>query len=483
MKKMTRGQVHRAWSLAAVVVAVWLGGCMSERAVYEEIYQNRQHAYEQWKKAREGHEGAQTVLKGELNISSAVLIAMGNNKELQAITTDKDAASGRLMEAYSGLLPKLDARGSYTRVDAVSAPGGVAVGALNNYQAELVLTQPIFHGGAIWAGIRGAKVFSYLTDQKVATTVQEVVNQVRRGYYDVLLGQELVSVSQGDADVAKAHLSDVEKKKAAGVSSQYDMLRARVDVSNVEAQLIERQSAVHVAMTTLLKTLGVSQESLVELTDRLEYQKVTPDIEEAVKTAYRERPEILQAELIIRLDREALKEAWAGFLPRLDASYARTLAKPDPHDATRDEWGRSWNAGLTLDWPVFDGLATMGRVRQAKAGLQKAVIELAGAEEQVLLEVKQAMFDLEDADKLVASQADNLERAREALRLVKAGYDAGVNTELEMLDARQALSQSQALYYQAVYKYEVAKLGLQRAQGLLKSQDMFGVQGAGGGRK
>ena len=68
------------------------------------------------------------------------------------------------------------------------------------------------------------------------------------------------------------------------------------------------------------------------------------------------------------------------------------------------------------------------------------------------------------------SQSDNLERAHEGVRLAKAGYDAGVNTELEMLDARQALSQTQALYYQAVYRHETAKLSLERATGILKNQ-------------
>ena len=121
-----------------------------------------------------------------------------------------------------------------------------------------------------------------------------------------------------------------------------------------------------------------------------------------------------------------------------------------------------------MRWALFDGLASAGRVQQAKADLRRAAIDLAEAEEQVLLDVKQALLSLSDAEKFVESQTDNLERANEALRLAKAGYDAGVNTEIEMLDARQALSQTQALYYRAVYSHQVAKLNILRATGALK---------------
>jgi outer membrane protein TolC len=124
---------------------------------------------------------------------------------------------------------------------------------------------------------------------------------------------------------------------------------------------------------------------------------------------------------------------------------------------------------------VFDGLASWGRVKQARADLRRAAIELADAEEQVLLDVKQAMFSLEDARKFVQSQSANIDRASEALRLARAGYNAGVNTELEMLDARQALSETRAFYYQAVYEYERAKLSLKRATGELRGANPTGA--------
>ena len=464
------------WRVIAVGVClvsiVATAGCVSREQVYADIYRNRQNAFSSWRRAKEGQKGAQVVLKGDVTVASAILIAMGNNKELMSILEEKERAAGGVTESYSAILPRLDMEASYRRLDKVSTftVGGVAVptGHKSNYTVNFVLTQPIFRGGAISAGIRGAKISSYVADERVAETVQGVVHATRLGYYDVLLAQELVKVSVGDRDLAKAHLADVQKKKDAGVVPQYDVLRARVEVSNVEAELIKRQNALHLGATSFLKTLGVSQESSVSFVDKLEYEEANPELAASVEQAYHERPEILQAELNVKLAREALLEAWAGFLPSIDSSFTHTRARPNPHVATDDSWGHAWEAGMTLRWALFDGLASVGRTQQAKADLRRAAIDLAEAEEQVLLEVRQALLSLSDAEKFVKSQDENLERAKEAARLAKAGYDAGVNTEIEMLDARQALSETQALHYQAVHSHQVAKLNILRATGALK---------------
>jgi len=466
MRQVTNGPALReAGVIGVCCLAFVLGGCVSREKVLDEIYHNRRAAYEAWKRAKTDRDGGQTLVKGDLTVPSSVLIALGNNKALKAVYEEKNRARGGVVEAYSEALPKVDLDSSYRRRDKV---GALFPGQKGNWNVDLVLTQPIFKGGAIWAGIRGAQLLAYAADEQVDATVQDVVYNTRRQYYDVLLARELTSVSEGDLELANVHLEDVRKKKAAGVVSQYDVLRARVEVSNVEAELIERQNDFHLAMTTLLKTMGVSQESKVRLTDRLDYAPIAYELDTAVEAAFHERPEILRAELTVRQNREIVREAWAGFLPRIDGVLTETYARPDPHNPAKNHWGDSWEAAVVLSWPIFDGLASVGRVRQAKADLRRAAIELAEAEEQVLLDVKQALFNLEDADKFVQSQADNLERATEGLRLAKAGYDAGVNTELEMLDARQALSETQARYYEAVHRHETAKIDLDRATGQLK---------------
>jgi len=494
------------WGLCAALVAL-CAGCAPFRNIDDEVRRSRTDAFESWRRTRAGRAGSiltltktltrtsyearmrrarsgggrDIVLKGTLDTASAVLLAMGNNKRLRAALQDKEIALGQVTEAWAEALPKLDFVASYTRLDKVPGVnfGGVNIemGFVNNYALELVLTQPIFRGGATAAGIRAARIFSHLADQQVAGTVQDVMHETRRGYCDVLLSRRLVRVSEGDLRLAKAHLRDVEARHAAELAPRYDVLRAGVEVRNVEAELIKRQNALRLGMAALFKTLGVSQDSQVELSGGLTYDPVSTDLEECAERALRQRPEILQAELTARLNEEAVIDARSGAKPTVDATFTHRYARPDPHDTTQDQWDREWNAALVLKWPLFDGFATRARVRQARAELRRSRILLADAEEQVLLEVRQAILSIEDARKLVTSQQENLKRAREALRLAIEGHKVGVRSELERRDAEQALSVTESLYYQAVHAHERAKLALERAVGMLKDQNAPGKPG------
>jgi len=462
-------------AVGPLVAAVLCGcGCMSLGRFKADVAASREAALAAWQRSRAGQgDPARPTLKGELSLEAAQVLAMGNNKQLLSTLQEKEIAAGGLTEAWSALYPTATLTGNYRRVDEVSSfsagPTTITVGSLNNYTFNLALRQPILSGGAIQAGIRAARVATLLADEEVRAAVQNVLFQVRKAYYDVLLAAELVKVSEFDLALARRHLADVEKKLKAGTAKEFDVLRASVEISNIEAELIGRQNAARVATAQLLRILGVSQDSQVTLTGKLEHRPQSPELERAVARAFRERPELLLAELGIRLQHEIVRTARAGWFPVLSVFFNETYAKPDPHSMTRIKWNDAWNAGADLAWTLFDGFKTSARVRQERARLRQQEIGLMDTEEQVLLEVQQALLSLEDAEKLVGSQSANIARAREGLRLAEVGYKAGVTTEVEVLDARQALSKAQALYYQALYAHMMAGLALEKATGALEA--------------
>lgn len=438
-----------------------------------DVEASRKAAIAAWQRSLAGEpDSVRPTIKGELSLEAAQVLAMGNNKQLLATIQERLVAAGRLTEAWSAIYPTAVVTGTYRRADELNGfragPQAITIGALNNYTFNLALSQPIFSGGAIEAGIRAARVATLIADEQVRAAVQATLFQVRKAYYDVLLATELVRVSEFDLELAKRHLADVEKKLKAGTAKEYDVLRARVEITNIEAELIGRQDAQRLAMAQLLRILGVAQNSQVVLTGKLVHESASPEIEKAVAAAFRQRPELLLAELAIRAQNEALRVARAGWFPVLSVFFDRTYSRPDPHTMV-DEWGDAWNAGGSLRWVIFDGWRTSGRVKQERARLRQGEIRLLDAEEQVLLEVQQAILSIEDAEKLVASQSANIERAREGLRLAEVGYRAGVATEVEVLDARQALSKAQALYYQALYAHMMARLLLEKATGALEA--------------
>jgi outer membrane protein len=467
-------RADNAWrpALYAVLVLVFLSGCASKEHFYNDIRRDRAISYQRWSSQRAGNSQSPDLIRGKLSPDECIEIALARNKRIKAVLFDKENARGVVTESLSEALPKIDVTGDYTRLDETPSVnfGGTSIplGSANNYALTGRLSQPLFRGGSISAGIRAAKLYACMTDENIRTVVQSVIFDVRKTYYDVLLARELLEVGEEAVALSRRHVTAVQNRRQQGVASDYDVLRAKVEVSNYEAEMIQARNRLHLLKTSLYKLMGASQESRIELTGELRYEPLETSIEEAVQKAFADRPELLQAELQHRLYREKLIAAKAKRWPQLDLFFEENYARPDPHDSTRPSWDDSWTAGATMSFPLFDGLSTRGKIRQAKADLAKSRVELADSEEAVLLEVTQAALNIRDAESFVQSQQANVDRAAQGLKLVQAGYREGVNTDLEVRDARQALLRAKALYHQAAHQHKVAVLGFEKATGSLE---------------
>jgi len=459
--------------LPALLLCFVQAGCMAPRArTFSDVSRRRAEAFARWRDTT-GQE-ALPRLDGELTAADAVNLALRYNPTLQQVVQEKRKAEGRLWEAYAEGLPSVDLSADYARLDEISTINigteSFAVGAKDNWSYKVEVTQPLFKGGSVPLAIKGAKIYRYLNDEAVRQAVQDSVLAVVRAYDDVLLAGRLYEVQEQSLEFAERNLKDVRARREAGVAIRYDELRAEVEVSNVRADMIRERNALRRAWTVLFRAMGVSQKSEVTLVDRLEYVPLDMSFEDAVEIAFSNRPELYQREFDVQLQDTLLRVLHTRYWPSLEAWGWLQWAKPDPHDSTHIGWDRQWQAGLRLTWALFDGMRREGQIIQQKAVLRQSEIALSDTEQQVLEEVKNAVLSLDDARELVESQRLNLAQAEEALRLVQIGSQQGVNTALEVLDARAALTRTSGLYYEALHAHAVARLAFQRAVGLLGPQ-------------
>jgi outer membrane protein TolC len=124
-----------------------------------------------------------------------------------------------------------------------------------------------------------------------------------------------------------------------------------------------------------------------------------------------------------------------------------------------------WEAGARVEWNFFDGMLTKGRVDQAKALQQRAIVDYDDAVRQIELEVRVAYSTFTEAKDVLASQEKVNEQAIEALRLANSRYDAGTGTQLDVLSAQTALTDARTTYVRALREYSVARSRLERAVG------------------
>jgi len=469
---MIRRRIEKRILLITVVIigAACAAGCLGPGRVYRDVAESRAEAYDNWLSQRGAEKAQQVRIQGKLSLEDALKLALVNNKSIRSALEDKGAAKGQMVEAIGQALPQANVNLGYTRLDKRSINvGGVPVnlGPLDRYSADLTISQPLFRGGAVSAGIRAAQVFIALTDESVRGVTQQVIFDVATAYYDVLLAQQLVDVQKDGVEASKRALDEVQKKKAAGVATQFDILRAQVELSNFKAAEIQERNQVNRDKTVLLKLMGVSQESDITLSDELTYIQMKPVFEEAVRVAYENRPDIFQAELQVRLQREALNEAYSHYFPSADAFFSETWAHPDPHSIALVRWGNKSSGGVTVNWTLFDGFQREGNVMVQAATLRKNKIQIIDAEERALQEIQAAILSIQDAEEFLQSQSVNLDTAKEAQRLAEVGYQKGVRTQVEVYDAQAATTQARANYYQALYGHTTARLALQKAMGII----------------
>jgi outer membrane protein TolC len=407
-----------------------------------------------------------------LSLNQAVDLSLSFNLELERTALERRVARGRIVEAYSEALPQLTGSAAYTRY----GPDTVVFGSgRDSYRFGLDAVQPLWKGGTIASGLRAARYFEVLTDETVRRTTQNTVLATVQAYYDVLLAQRLVEVQEASLEFARSNRDDVKALVEAEAGIPFDLLRAEVEVSNVEADLIRRQNALDLARTELFRVMGVSQRSQVKLSSSqaLGYIETEKAYRQAVKTAFSNRPELMTGELDVRLQEEYLNTLYARYYPTIEAfaGYAYTRPAPD----TSSGWGGDWSGGVRMRWPLFDGLLREGQIIQQEAILRQRRLSLAEAEQGVLAELTSALLQLKNAAKLVQSQRLNEQRAREALRLVETRVKEGVATRLEVLDARAAWTRAAGLHYEALHQHATARLALERALGTLGQEDVARV--------
>ena len=136
------------------------------------------------------------------------------------------------------------------------------------------------------------------------------------------------------------------------------------------------------------------------------------------------------------------------------------------------DWERTMSGGIVVEWPFFDGHATSGKIIKARALLQQQQVALSKLEEQVQLEVRQGLLNLQSSDEFMLSQIGNVDNAEESLRLAQVAFREGTATSLDVISAELSLSQARADYNQAVHDYQLSQLKLRAAIGVIGEEDI-----------
>ena len=399
-----------------------------------------------------------------LAIKDIVLTAFSNNKDILIQEDEVKISQALIMGSRSKFLPSVDINAGYTHNDKVFMESPTT-GYKNQNQAGISATQAIYTGGANYANFKQAQINFTTQNETLRLRKLNVEFEAKRLYYGLLLAYETERITEELVNQAKAHAEDVSNKLKEGTATKFDLLQSNTQVSLLIPELIKSQNAIEITMAELDKLLGFNVRRQINPLDRLDYSPLDIKEDEFLKIAYLNRPEMILKSLGIDTSKWEIKAAKSGWLPQVNASFGYDYISNDLGDMF-NRVHNNWNAGVAVSLNIFDGFSTLAKVREAKSKYAQAVLSKSNIADQTAVDIRRGCLDMHRAYQIIVATKDNVEQAREALRLSIANYDNGEGTNLDVLDAQTSLGQIQKNLYNAIYDYLMAEAYLYKTMGV-----------------
>jgi outer membrane protein TolC len=420
--------------------------------------------------------GEQTAL--QLSLKEAERLALEYSHALRASRRQREIAEGKILSAWGEALPTVNGQ---IRRSMSHAPPGSADDWVNQYSGSIQVRQPLYKAGRIGAALRAARLYRANTSEEIRQARQGLLYEVRVLYYQVLLQEELVRVAREQVDLAKRYLEDVRKRRETEVATEYDVLRAEVELTNDQTDYTSAHNNLVNARSAFLRLLGLPLSGALELTDELTYTPTPRPYEKRLYAlAMQCRPEVRSSEYDVAMQQEQITATRAELYPQFSL-LGEVSRSTSEFSEGLDDWDRDWSLAVVMDWTLFDGFLIRGRIKEQKAVKAQMEDTRKGLRDRVRLEVRQALLDIQSAKQSVESQKRNVDQAREALRLTRVREREGVSTHLDVLTSRQTLAISQRNYYSAIYAYREAWADLALAVGVVGEEKGLSAGGAGSG--
>jgi len=396
----------------------------------------------------------------EISLKDAILIAFKNNKDLQREEKGMQVAKANILDARSRFLPHVDLDYSYTHNDKVLAEN-IFSGYSNDNQAGLSLNQSIYKGGANIANFRQAMLGLKVEEETIRAKKLDIEFEAKRLYYGLLYAYETERIARELVTQAEAHYLDVESKYRHGTSSRIDLLQSKVQVSLLKPQLVKARNDIESIKAELNNLLGRKVDIPIKAKEKLEYTPIEIKEKEFLSTAYLNKPELILKTLGVDLNRWSVEMAKAGYRPDINLQAEYGYRSNDLGSIVKDKQ-RNWNIGLGVTMPIFEGFSTKAKVDASRAQYAQAVLDRENLSDQIAVDIRNACLNLKQAETIIISQKDNVEEAREALRISEVSYDNGVAVNLDVLDAQVSLAQIQNNLAGGIYDYLMAMASLDR---------------------
>ncbi len=414
-----------------------------------------------------------------LSLDDALKMARERNTMLKAQRAKNDQADARIVQSKQAYLPKVTL--SETLLHS-NDPGAVLVGklqqesayynlgimdmgdfslhnlnhpsAITDFHTSLQVQQPIYNRDAIIGGkmARSArKAQGFMTDR----AVENIDLNVKKAFYGLILAKKNLDATEQSIRIMQGYSSEAASGYAVGLVTKSDKLSTEVRLAELRDQKLQIQDAIKNAQDALRTMLALGPDDTVQPVGDLKVDVKLPA--SAAKANADGRSDLKALEAFQEVTGYQHDMARAQYLPRVNA-----FAQQNWHDNSfLGTEGSSWTIGLNVQWNIFDGMATKGKVQEAKAQALEAQYNYQAAKEQSDMEIAVARRALVTSRERIALTQKSLEAAKVSFDFIGEQFRTGMAMTFELLMREQAWTWAKMRLNQAKYDYCIAKSELE----------------------
>jgi outer membrane protein TolC len=429
-----------------------------------------------------------------LTLGDAVRRVVRESDEARVAQAQIELTDAQVTTARAAGLPQMRLSSQYSQVlrNARAEIVGQSIFGQNyNYTGNINVQQVLFQGGRVFAGARAAGDARRAATQSRQETEAVLAVDVQRAYLNAQLARALLGIQQRNAELASQRLTLVENLERGGRASRFDVLRSRVERTNLEPQLLQARNAVELADIELRRVLNVPASQAMILESQLDTTGLRSLASEVASDSGADPVRASERAAVSTLDarREGIRVARADLLPTITAFFQTGYTALPNNNGFPTIWGRTsfafcapgsnptrvcqnngWfedrNFGIQVAWPLFDGLRAKGNVDLAQAQARLAELQLDQERERVTVDRARAWAEFRRAAAAFDAQRENESQAEEAWKIAALRFERGLSTQLEVSDAQLLLLTARTNAARASTEYYLATADLARARGL-----------------
>jgi outer membrane protein TolC len=417
-----------------------------------------------------------------VDLETALEIALSESPVIRIADRDIERAMYARKESQAGLWPGISASGVYNRTlkkqVMVMDFGGeqleISVGTDNNWMGGVSLSLPLV-APALWKTVQLSALDIDMAVEKARSSRLSMISAVKQAFFSYLLAKDSYAVLKRNYDNVALNTKTVTDKFQQGMASEFDKLRAEVELKNQRPNLIASETAIELASMQLKALMGLDIEYPVIFEGTLTQfeEEVTPEGMLPARAYSLERNSDLVQMSIQKEQLElALKMTKASFLPTLSlSSNFQYSSMNNNFNFSTYNWFPYSTASLALSIPIFSGFKRQQQVRQSNLNMQSLEDSRINSERNLQLSLKNCLNQMSNAVEELASNKETVSMAEKAYSISRKQFEVGMGTWLDLSASELALTQARLAYHQSIYNYLFNMAELERILGINNYQN------------